>query len=54
MLTDFEYEQLIDLLFLEERDLLEAQEALDLTDDQMSEAIERMEQEGYVKTYTVH
>jgi DNA-binding MarR family transcriptional regulator len=54
MLTDFEYQELIDLLFLEDVEFLEAQQILGLTQEQMEEAIDRLEADGYIKTYTVH
>lgn len=54
MITDFEYDQLVELLFLEEVDFDEAQKALALSDEQMEEAFARMEADGYVQTYTVH
>lgn len=54
MLTDFEYNELVELLFLEEVDFLKAQFMLGLSDDQMRAAIARMEEDGYVKTYAVH
>lgn len=54
MLTDFEYEQLIELLFLEDVDFLEAQKMLDLSQEQMEEAIDRLEADGYIQTHTVH
>lgn len=54
MLTDFEYTQLVELIFLEQVDFYKAQEALGLSDEQMEEAFARMEAQGYLKTYTVH
>jgi hypothetical protein len=54
MLTDFEYQELIDLLFLEDVGFMEAQEMLALSDEQMELAIEMLEQDGYIKTHTVH
>jgi predicted ArsR family transcriptional regulator len=54
MLTDFEYEQLIDLIFLEEVDFMQAKEMLALSDEQMRFAIDRLESDGYIKTHTLH
>jgi hypothetical protein len=54
MLTDFEYDQIIELLVLEDRSFEEVQEMLNLDDDQMDEALAKMEEDGYIKTHTIH
>jgi DNA-binding Lrp family transcriptional regulator len=54
MLTDFEYSQIIELLVLEDRSFEEVQQMLNLTEDQMDEALSKMEEDGYIKTHTIH
>jgi hypothetical protein len=54
MITDFEYDQLVELLFLDNINFGEAQNMLELSDDQMRFAISRLEQDGFIVTHTVH
>lgn len=54
MLTDFEYQEAIEILFLEDGSFEDVQERLDLCQDKLEQLVERLKEDGYMTFHTVH
>lgn len=54
MLTEEEYQEFCELFMYEDYSVVECQEALGLTEEEMEWVIDRLGQDGYITLHTIH